>query len=115
MTANDHNHRDATITRRDHAQDRWPTLLSKLLEDSARVLERELELFGARVEVTFERSIIRAVNYLILAIFGSCGLLCLIAAIVLLLHEWLAWWEAFGGTGIAVIFTVLFVSRLSRG
>jgi hypothetical protein len=41
--------------------------------------------------------------------------LCLIAAIVLLLHEWLAWWEAFGGTGIAVIFTVLFVSRLSRG
>jgi hypothetical protein len=115
MTANGHNHRDAAVTRLDHPQDRWPTLLSKLLDDSARVLEREVELFSARLEIASERAIIRGVNYLILAMIGSIGVLCLIAASVLLLHARLAWWEAFGATGIAVVLIVILGSRLCRG
>jgi hypothetical protein len=78
------------------------------------VLEREVQLFGARLEPTLERAVIRGLDHLILALVGLLGVVCLIAATVTLLHAKLAWWQAFGATGIILVLIAIVSMQWSR-
>jgi Flp pilus assembly protein TadB len=111
---NGHSPNDVAVRRPNDAQEDWPTLLGKLFEDFTRVLRGEVRLLGANVEPALQSAIVRGLNHMILAVIGLCGILCLIAAMVLLLHTWLEWWQAFGATGFTVILVVIVGSRASR-
>jgi hypothetical protein len=65
--SSDHSHIDIPVSRLNHPQDDWPTLLGKLLEDFSRVLQGELKLLGASVEPALERAVVRSLNHMILA------------------------------------------------
>jgi Flp pilus assembly protein TadB len=104
----------APITRVSQSSDDWPTLLGKLLQDFTRVLQDEVKLLAASVEPGLETAVVRSLNYMIFAVIGLCGVICLIAAMVPLLHTWLEWWQAFGVTGAAMVPFVIVSSRMSR-
>jgi hypothetical protein len=104
---------NGSVVRMEHAPDDWGTLLGKLLDDFTRVLQAEIKLLGATIEPAFDTALVRGLNRLILAAMGLCGLLCTMAATVLLLHKWLEWWQAFGATGIGIIVVVLICSLVS--
>ena len=110
----DHNPNHVAVTRLNHARDDWPTLLDKLLEDFTRVLQGEVRLLGASLEPAVENAVMRCLNHIILAVLGVCGVLCLIGAMIMLLHTWLEWWQALGATGVTVILVVMVGSRVSR-
>lgn len=103
-----------SVVRMERAPDDWGTLLGKLLDDFTRVLQAEIKLLGATIEPAFDTALVRGLNRMILAAMGLCGLLCIMAATVLLLHKWLEWWQAFGATGIGIIFVVLICSLVSN-
>jgi hypothetical protein len=106
--------REVAASRVNPPSDDWPTLLDRLLEDFTRVLQGEVKLLGASIEPALESAVVRGLNHMILAVIGLCGVLCLIAATVLLLNTWLEWWQAFGATGLAVVLAVIVGSRISH-
>jgi hypothetical protein len=87
--------------------DNWLALIVKLFDDIGRILAGEIRLAGAGLARVVENVVVRGLKRLILAAIGLCGLLCLIAATVLLLHKWLEWWQAFGAMGVSLLLIVV--------
>lgn len=100
--------------RSEQRADDWSTLLRKLLDDFTRILRGEARLLGATIALKIDSLVVRSVRLMVLAALALAGLSCLLAAAVLLLHQWLVWWAAFGVMGAALLFIVLVVS-LSGG
>jgi hypothetical protein len=96
-----------------HAADDWPTLLLKLFDDFIRILRGEIKLMGASVARTIDGVLVRSLYLMVLAAIGVVGLFCLMAAILLLLHKWLEWWQAFGVMGVGLLLIVLLGSLRS--
>jgi Putative Actinobacterial Holin-X, holin superfamily III len=85
----------------------WSTLLSKLLDDLVRIVRGEVRLAIASVTPVIDSVLARTITLLVLAVIGLCGLVCLMAAGVLLLHKYLEWWAAFGAMGLGLLFIVV--------
>ena len=92
----------------------WSTLLGKLVDDFTRILRGEARLLGATIALKIDSLVVRSVRLMVLAALALAGLACLLAAAILLLHQWLVWWASFGVMGAALLFIVLVVS-LSGG
>lgn len=81
----------------------WPALFGQLILDFTKVLEAEAQLIRASIRPTLSAVLERWVWQLIAAGIALTGCLLLVAAAILLIHVWLAWWLAFGITGAATI------------
>ena len=88
--------------------DEWPALLATLLEDFTRVLQSEVKLLRASIDSALKTAVVRAVSQLVLVVIALYGLLCLIGAAVVFLHEWIEWWQALGLTGVALVLVAIF-------
>jgi hypothetical protein len=82
----------------------WPTLVGRMLDDLARIIQMETRLFEANLSHALSGLVDRAISQLILLAAVLAGGSCLLAAFILLLHSWLVWWEALTIAGVAVIF-----------
>jgi hypothetical protein len=58
----------------------WPTLIDRAVDDVSRIVRSEAH-----------------------TIVISSGALCMLCALVFLLHQWFPWWQAFGITGAAAL------------
>lgn len=94
---------------------KWPVLLGRTLEDLAHIFQLELRLMGAKVPPLMMAVADRAIGALVILYLGIIGGSCLLAALILLLHLWLAWWECFavGGVVTLVCAVVIHISMSS--
>jgi hypothetical protein len=81
----------------------WPTLVGRAVDDVSRILQSELHMFQAKVGAELQARIANTVASLTIAAMVISGTICLLCASILLLHQWLPWWEAFGIAGLAML------------
>jgi hypothetical protein len=74
-----------------------------MLEDLSRVIQLELQLLEARIAPSLMAMADRAIAGLVILCAGVIGGSCLLAALILLLHQWMQWWECLAIAGIAAI------------
>lgn len=81
----------------------WLTLLGRMLEDLSRVIQLELQLLEAKIAPSLMAMADRAIAALVLLCAGIVGGSCLLAALILLLHEWLPLWQCLAIGGVIAI------------
>ena len=82
-------------------------MFGELILDFTRVLEAEARLMRASIEPTLTSVLEHWLWQLVMASIALIGCVLLVAAAILLLHAWLAWWLAFAITGAAMILMAL--------
>jgi hypothetical protein len=92
----------------------WPTLLGRMLEDVSRVIQLELQLLEAKLTPSMMAMADRAIAGLIMLFAGVIGGSCLLAALILLLHRWMEWWQCFAIAGVVTIVCALGVYAIIR-
>jgi hypothetical protein len=85
----------------------WPDLFGKLIMDFTKVLEAEARLVRASIEPALTSVLDHWLLNLVFASIAVVGCLLLVAAVVLLLHLWLAWWLSFASTGAFTLLVAL--------
>jgi hypothetical protein len=93
----------------------WPTLLGRMLEDVSRVIQLELQLLEAKLAPSLMAMADRAIAGLMILCAGVIGGSCLLAALILLLHGWMAWWQCFAIGGVVTIVCALAVNASMKG
>ena len=79
----------------------WPTLIERAVDDVAHILRSEAHMFQTSMGAALGLQISKTVASLTLIAVMICGALCILCAAILLLHQWLPWWQAFGIAGLA--------------
>lgn len=81
----------------------WSALFSRAVDDISKIIEAEIHLFEARFSAAVLQAIRQAITAVMMSAAMLVGGLCVIASMILLLHQWLAWWLAFGIVGAVVL------------
>jgi hypothetical protein len=81
----------------------WSTLLGRMLEDLSRIIRLELQLLEARIAPSLTGMADRAIAALVILFASVIGGSCLLAAFILLLHEWMKWWQSFAIGGVVAL------------
>lgn len=81
----------------------WPTLVEKAVDDVSRILRSEAHMFQTTMEAALELQISKTIAHLTIVAVMISGALCILCAAILLLHQWLPWWQAFGIAGLATL------------
>ncbi|MGH7914854.1 MAG: phage holin family protein, partial [Candidatus Binataceae bacterium] len=71
--------------------------------DLSRVIQLELQLIEARIAPSLMATADRAIAGLVILSAAIIGGSCLLAALILLLHEWIRWWQCFAVGGLVAI------------
>jgi hypothetical protein len=79
----------------------WPTLIERVVDDVSRILRSEAHMFQTNMGAALELQISKALAHLTIIALMISGALCILCASILLLHQWLPWWQAFGIAGLA--------------
>jgi len=94
-----------TIERASAAYTDWATLTERALDDLSRIFRSEIHMFQTSVEMAVEAQIDNVVMRLTTITAMVCGALCILCALILLLHQWLPWWQSFGIAGFCLLAT----------
>ena len=83
----------------------WPTLVGRAVDDVTRILQSEAHILQTNMGAALETRIASAIATLSILAVMICGAVCMLCAGILLMHEWLPLWQAFGiaGAGILLI------------
>ncbi len=81
----------------------WPTLIERAVDDVSRILRSEVHMLQTSVEATLEAQISNTVAHLTIVAMMIVSAICILCASILLLHQWLPWWQAFGIAGLATL------------
>lgn len=81
----------------------WPTLVERVVDDVSRILRSELGILQTSIGATLETQISNTVAQLAIVAVIISGAICILCASILLLHQWLPWWQAFGIAGLATL------------
>jgi Putative Actinobacterial Holin-X, holin superfamily III len=90
----------------------WTGLLARVVDDMTRIVHSEFRLLSASMKGALDEEIDRIFAFVATGVLMMVGALCLIAAIIMFLHEFvqLPWWQSFGITGVAM-FAIAIVTR----
>ena len=89
----------------------WTAVVSHAVEGLGRIVRAEIGLFELALRSGLEAQLYRAALLMAALVAASFGALCLLAALVLLLHRWSGvWWIAFAATGALAMVIALAVS-----
>lgn len=83
----------------------WSTLASRAVDDLARIIHTEIRLFTASLSPLFDAAadrVIAGVGMLFASLFG---VICMLGALILVLHKAVDWWLSFAITG-AIMFLI---------
>jgi hypothetical protein len=98
-----HHQRDAQTAEDSGTTTEWSTLLGRMLEDLSRIIRLELQLLEARLVPSLTGMGDRVIASLVILFAGVIGGSCLLAALILLLHQWMKWWQSFAIGGVVAI------------
>ncbi len=90
----------------------WTGLLARVVDDMTRIVHSEFRLLSANMKGALDEEIDRIFAFVATGVLMMVGALCLIAAIIMFLHEFvqLPWWQSFGITGVAM-FAIAIATR----
>ena len=82
----------------------WATLIARAVDDMTRIMHSEGQLLVAGVRRALSEGIDRVVALFVTGVAMAAGAMCLLAAAILFLHEYvmLPWWQSFGIVGLAL-------------
>lgn len=81
----------------------WPTLIERAVDDVSRILRAEAHMVQTNIGATLEAQISSTLAHLTMLALMISGAICILCASILLLHQWLPWWQAFGIVGLATL------------
>jgi hypothetical protein len=81
----------------------WPTLIGRAVDDISRILQSELHMFQTNMTADLQARLADTVSSLTIAAMIISGAICILCASILLLHQWLPWWQAFGIAGLTTL------------
>jgi hypothetical protein len=81
----------------------WPTLVGRAVDDVTRILQSEAHSLEAGIGAVLQARLASTVNILVVVAVMLCGGVCMLCAAILLLHEWLPLWQAFGVVGAVIL------------
>ena len=79
----------------------WTTLVGRAVDDVTRILRSEAHMFQTSMGNALEARIANVLATLTMIVAMICGAICILSASILLLHQWLPWWQSFGIAGVA--------------
>jgi hypothetical protein len=82
----------------------WPTLIERAVDDVSRILRSEAQMFQTSMGAALGLQISNTVTHLTIVGVMISGAICILSAAIMLLHQWLPWWQAFGIAGLATLF-----------
>ena len=85
----------------------WSTLVARAVDDTTRIMQSEGRLLIAGIRTVVGEGIDRVVALAMTGMLAGTGAVCLLAAAILFLHEYLMlpWWGSFGIVGL-VLFAI---------
>jgi len=92
-----------TIDRASAAHPDWATLTERALDDVSRIVRSEAHMLQTSIGAAMEARIDNVVVRLTTIIAMVCGAICILCASILLLHQWLPWWQSFGIIGVGIL------------
>lgn len=91
----------------------WAELAERVIGDLTHVIRVEIELFGNSLTPIFSDLTDRVVAGLIAGFVMLAGGVTLLAALIMLLHQWLPWWQALAISGVAAILAGYILTRFA--
>jgi hypothetical protein len=85
----------------------WPTLIGRAVDDVTRILQSEAHMLESSIGAALETRIASAIATLTIVAIVICGAVCILSAAILLIHEWLPLWQAFGIAGVGILMIAL--------
>jgi len=67
----------------------WPTLIERAVDDVSRILRSEAHMFQTSMGAALEAQISNTVTHLTIIAVMISSALCILGALILLLHQWL--------------------------
>ena len=122
LTSYEHTtHVDSMIERQPHhanggpetLQD-WPTLVGRAVDDVTRILQSEAHMLENSMGAALSTRLASAIATLTIVAVMLCGGVCLLSAAILLLHEWLPLWQAFGLAGVTILLVGIATYSIKR-
>jgi VIT1/CCC1 family predicted Fe2+/Mn2+ transporter len=80
----------------------WATLTERALDDLSRIVRSEIHMLQTSIETAVEARIDRVVTRAMTIAAMVCGAFCILCAVILLLHQWLLWWQSLGIAGFSL-------------
>ena len=81
----------------------WPVLLSRAVDDVTRILQSEAHMLETSMGAALQTRLASAIATLTVVAVFLCGGVCILCAAILLLHQWLPLWQAFGLAGVCIM------------
>jgi hypothetical protein len=78
-------------------------LIGRAVDDVSRILLSELHMFQANIGADLGARLATTIASLTIAAVMISGAICILCSSILLLHQWLPWWQAFGIAGLATL------------
>jgi hypothetical protein len=73
------------------------------VDDVTRILQSEAHMLENSMGAALSTRLASAIATLTIVAVMLCGGVCILSAAILLLHEWLPLWQAFGLAGVAIL------------
>jgi hypothetical protein len=97
MTSNEF---DARVERREADM---PELAVRIMSDFARIVAAEARLLESNIVGAAQSLIDRVYVAATLIVLAAAGVLALLSSVIMLLHQWMPWWQVLGVVGLAAI------------
>ena len=81
----------------------WATLMERALDDVSRILRSEMHMFQTSMATAVQAQMDNVVVRLTAITAVVFGAICILCALILLLHQWLPWWQSFGIAGLGTV------------
>jgi len=78
----------------------WSTLVGKAIDDVSRIIQSEIGLVETTLRAVVEEQTDYALANLATVALLICAAICMLGALILLLHQWLQWWLALAIAGV---------------
>ena len=81
----------------------WPTLVGRAVDDVTRILQSEVHMLETSMSAALATRLANAIAILTIVAVMLCGGVCVLCAAILLLHQWIPLWQAFGLAGATIL------------
>ncbi len=92
-------------------EDELPELAVRILSDFARIVAAEARLLESNIVGAAQSLLDRVYVTSTLIVLAAAGVLALLGSVVLLLHQWLPWWQVLGLVGVSAVVTAEVLRR----
>jgi hypothetical protein len=92
----------------------WGTLAARAVDDVSRVIQGEMRLLEVRLRGAIEGQVENIFLTLAAVAVAMLGALCLVAALIGFLHQWMPYWQATGIVGISFVLIAIVMRLIGK-